>query len=337
MGACASGYWLSAEGRQAQKTHTHTYTAQSVIQLVSARRDEAESSWCRLDNGQFDETRQPDIEARSVADLVSASVGPVRPGLTQGRLHTLILCLFLFALLPPDAPPPFFLLRSVHCQLTSAHPPLSLPPLKLPFCTLAGQIRARSASSSSSTVPPDSTVSAVSTASRPTRPTRLARPPRPTRLYRSPRPLCLLTSSARTSCTADSHLHLAQLGSVVGPPACFAHSVRRSMSTVIASQADYSAGPPGVGEAPRLLTQLEGANAVPEGEPVHLEIRVAPSDVHVEWVKDGRQLSAGKPQPSSPDNQLGTHLHKLPDEEEYPHSRRVLQATLAFVPPLNEL
>lgn len=48
------------------------------------------------------------------------------------------------------------------------------------------------------------------------------------------------------------------------------------------------------GSAPRILSAIDGLTEVPEGEPVHLELRVdPPGDFQVQWFKDGQALSAG--------------------------------------------
>ena len=48
------------------------------------------------------------------------------------------------------------------------------------------------------------------------------------------------------------------------------------------------------GEPPRLLTALEGGTTVQEGEPVHLDVRVASdSDVQITWLKDGNPILSG--------------------------------------------
>lgn len=48
------------------------------------------------------------------------------------------------------------------------------------------------------------------------------------------------------------------------------------------------------GNPPRLLSKLEFEGSVPEGEPIHLDIRVASeSEVKVDWLKDGKKLMSG--------------------------------------------
>ena len=49
------------------------------------------------------------------------------------------------------------------------------------------------------------------------------------------------------------------------------------------------------GEPPRLLSALEGGTTVQEGDPVHLDVRVASdSDVQITWIKDGKPILSGK-------------------------------------------
>lgn len=49
------------------------------------------------------------------------------------------------------------------------------------------------------------------------------------------------------------------------------------------------------GDPPRLLSALEGGITVQEGEPVHLDVRVASdSDVQITWLKDGNPILPGK-------------------------------------------
>ncbi|KAA3674164.1 uncharacterized protein DEA37_0013564 [Paragonimus westermani] len=53
-------------------------------------------------------------------------------------------------------------------------------------------------------------------------------------------------------------------------------------------------GSENVGSPPQILSPLVGLTEVPEGEPVHLEMRVAPpGDLQIQWSKDGQPLSAG--------------------------------------------
>ncbi len=53
------------------------------------------------------------------------------------------------------------------------------------------------------------------------------------------------------------------------------------------------------GNPPRLLSELETGITVPEGDPVHLDVRVtSDSDVKITWLKDGKPLVSGKFKPS---------------------------------------
>ncbi|CAH8455272.1 unnamed protein product [Schistosoma turkestanicum] len=64
------------------------------------------------------------------------------------------------------------------------------------------------------------------------------------------------------------------------------------MSTVAMPTSAYQTATPE--NPPQILTPLSGGGDVPEGEPVHLELRIAPSgDLQVQWFKDGVSLSAG--------------------------------------------
>ncbi|KAA0190976.1 Titin [Fasciolopsis buskii] len=64
------------------------------------------------------------------------------------------------------------------------------------------------------------------------------------------------------------------------------------MATKTVSPAMYAAG--NALTAPQILSPLEGITEVPEGEPVHLELRVSPpGDLQVQWFRDGHPLSAG--------------------------------------------
>ncbi|CAH8462873.1 unnamed protein product [Schistosoma margrebowiei] len=64
------------------------------------------------------------------------------------------------------------------------------------------------------------------------------------------------------------------------------------MSTVAMPATAYQASTPG--NPPQILGPLSGGGEVPEGEPVHLELRIAPpGDLQVQWFKDGVALSAG--------------------------------------------
>lgn len=65
------------------------------------------------------------------------------------------------------------------------------------------------------------------------------------------------------------------------------------MSTIAMPATAYQASTPG--NPPQILGPLSGGGEVPEGEPVHLELRIAPpGDLQVQWFKDGVALSAGE-------------------------------------------
>ncbi|TGZ64809.1 hypothetical protein CRM22_006181 [Opisthorchis felineus] len=77
------------------------------------------------------------------------------------------------------------------------------------------------------------------------------------------------------------------------------------MSVVTISSPPYSGNAEALGAAPQLLSSIEGLTEVPEGEPVHLELRVSPpGDLQVQWYKDGHSLSAGSRFNSSCDRGL---------------------------------
>ncbi|KAK4474183.1 hypothetical protein MN116_003482 [Schistosoma mekongi] len=64
------------------------------------------------------------------------------------------------------------------------------------------------------------------------------------------------------------------------------------MSTVAMPATVFQASTPG--NPPQILSPLCGGGEVPEGEPVHLELRIdPPGDLQVQWFKDGVALSAG--------------------------------------------
>ncbi|BHF72994.1 hypothetical protein SprV_0401606600 [Sparganum proliferum] len=67
------------------------------------------------------------------------------------------------------------------------------------------------------------------------------------------------------------------------------------MSAVMASAQPFGQlGTPAIGAPPRFLSQLESDITVPEGEPIHLDIRVASdSEVQIDWLKDGKKLMTG--------------------------------------------
>ncbi|VDL97372.1 unnamed protein product [Schistocephalus solidus] len=67
------------------------------------------------------------------------------------------------------------------------------------------------------------------------------------------------------------------------------------MSAVMASAQPFGElRAPAGGAPPRFLTQLESDITVPEGEPIHLDIRVASdSEVQLDWLKDGKKLMTG--------------------------------------------
>ncbi|VDP86235.1 unnamed protein product [Echinostoma caproni] len=63
------------------------------------------------------------------------------------------------------------------------------------------------------------------------------------------------------------------------------------MATKTVPPATYAAG--NAHSAPQILSPLDGVTEVPEGEPVHLELRVSPpGDLQVQWFRDGHPLSA---------------------------------------------
>ncbi|VDQ14099.1 unnamed protein product [Trichobilharzia regenti] len=67
------------------------------------------------------------------------------------------------------------------------------------------------------------------------------------------------------------------------------------MSTVAMPATAYQTSAANAGNPPQILGPLSGGGEVPEGEPVHLELRIAPpGDLQVQWFKDGVALSAGK-------------------------------------------
>ncbi|VDM24054.1 unnamed protein product [Hydatigera taeniaeformis] len=69
------------------------------------------------------------------------------------------------------------------------------------------------------------------------------------------------------------------------------------MSTAVSTVPDSTTSPFGnmsVGDPPRLLSELEGGITVQEGDPVHLDVRVASdSDVQITWLKDGNPILPG--------------------------------------------
>ncbi|VDK20053.1 unnamed protein product [Taenia asiatica] len=69
------------------------------------------------------------------------------------------------------------------------------------------------------------------------------------------------------------------------------------MSTAVSTAPDSITSPFGnmsVGDPPRLLSALEGGITVQEGEPVHLDVRVASdSDIQITWLKDGNPILPG--------------------------------------------
>ncbi|OON21386.1 immunoglobulin I-set domain protein [Opisthorchis viverrini] len=65
------------------------------------------------------------------------------------------------------------------------------------------------------------------------------------------------------------------------------------MSAVTISSAPFNSDAETLSAAPQILSSIEGLTEVPEGEPVHLELRVSPpGDLQVQWYKDGHSLSA---------------------------------------------
>ncbi|CAL8079276.1 unnamed protein product [Calicophoron daubneyi] len=64
------------------------------------------------------------------------------------------------------------------------------------------------------------------------------------------------------------------------------------MSTLTMPSSTY--GTANAGAPPQIVGQIEGGSEVPEGDPVHLEVKVTPpGDLQVQWYKDDQPLSAG--------------------------------------------